>query len=269
MPENADEIISRKRAEVALAEAERPLHELAAAALQPREMRNLEASLIGAELRLIAEIRRPLDGDVGDMLFDPRIIAQEFSGAGAAAISVRTDDPQVGSEFHLVRRARRYMPLPVICWDAFVDQYQVYQAWESGADAVALSVALVDDDELALLLRAAGKLGMAAVVVVRDGLELESALAAQAGLICIENRALPGDADDLTRTERLAPHVPAESLLISAHGVSGRVDAERVAAVGADALLFDPPADYELAREAIRDLRHIAAGGRAQRGSRA
>jgi len=101
---------------------------------------------------------------------------------------------------------------------------------------------------------------------VRDAMELESALAAQARIICIENRALPGDEDDLTRTEKLAPHVPAEVLLISAYAVSTRADAERVAAAGADALLFDPPADYELARDAIRDLRHVPAQGRARRG---
>lgn len=267
MPERPEQIIARKRAEVAQAEARRPLHELAAAALQPRETRNLIASLSGPELRLIAEIRRPRGGDeLGSLLFDPRIIAQEFAGAGAAAIAVWTDDPDVGSEFHLVHRARHYMPLPVICRDAFVQQYQVYQAWEYDADAVALPVELVDDDELQLLMRAAAKLRMEAVPVVRDGFQLESALAAQARVICIENRALPGDPDDLARTEALAPHVPAEVLLISAYGISSRDDALRVAAAGADALLFDPPHDYELARDAIRDLRHIPACGRAGRG---
>lgn len=267
MSESREDIIRRKRAEVARAEALRPLHQLATAALQPRETRNLIASLRGPELRLIAEIRRPGPGNqLGNLLFDPRIIAQEFSGAGAAAIAVWTDDPQVGSEFHLVHRARHYMPLPVICRDAFVDQYQLYQAWEHDADAVALPVELVDDDTLQLLMRAAGKLRLEAVPVVRDAFQLETALVAGARVICIENRALPGDGDDLTRTETLAPHVPPQVLLISAYGVSCRADALRVAAAGADALLFDPPSDYQLARDAIRDLRHISAPGPALRG---
>ncbi|HUS81355.1 MAG TPA: indole-3-glycerol-phosphate synthase TrpC [Armatimonadota bacterium] len=264
MAETTEQIIRRKRAEVARAEQLVPLHELAMAALQAEDpwRRNLPAALTGPELRLIAEIRRPTAGGMSELLFDPRIIAQEFAGAGAAAISVRTDDPEVGSELHLVRRARHYMPLPVIVWDWFVDQYQVYQSWEQQADAVALAVEVVGEDELGLLMRAAGKLRVAAVVVVRDEFELESALAVQARIICVENRAMPGDADDLTRTEKLAPHVPGDALLISAHAIRTREDALRVAAAGADAALFEPPADYELARDAIRDLRHIEAPGR-------
>ncbi len=99
--ETIDEIIARKRAEVETACAQRPLHELAATALEPEYRRNLVSALTGPELRLVAEIRRPLPDDVASMLFDPRILAQELAGAGAAAISVQTDDREIGSEMHL------------------------------------------------------------------------------------------------------------------------------------------------------------------------
>jgi len=193
------------------------------------------------------------------VLFDPRIIAQEFAGAGAAALSVRTDDPEVGTEPHLIHRARSYMALPVICWDLVVDEYQVYEARAHEADALMLSVSLVDDEELARLMAAARELRMAAPVVVTDGWELESALAVDAQVVCIDNPRAEDGTADLTRTERLAADLPREVLVISAHGITSREDAERVAAAGADAVLFDPPADYELARDAIRDLRHIPA----------
>ncbi len=260
-----EQIIARKRAQIQAEQAQRPLHELAAAALGAEERRNLQTALGGPQLRLIAEVRRPTGADLAGLLFDPRIIAQEFAGAGAATINVCADDPELGSELHLVKRARRYMALPVICWDFFIDEYQIYQAWEQQADAVTLPVELLSDDELGHLIRVAQKLYVAPIVVVRDGLELQSALSARARVICIENRMLESDTDALERTEKLAGDVPPDVLLISAHGITTREDAQRVAAAGADAAVFEPPVDYDLARDAIRDLRGIDAPGRTTR----
>ena len=260
--------VTRKRLEVADAQRELPQHELVQrtlAGVEPR--RNLRAALTGRELRLIAEIRRPPREAVeARLMFDPRIIAQEFAGAGAAALGIVTDDPAAGSEPHLLRRARRHMALPVIAWDFFVDEYQVYQAWHYDADAVALMVGLVDDDTLQRMARAAGKLRLTPVPVVRDRLQVESALAAGAAVIAIENRDPETGVSDLALTEELAAQVPGRVLVISAHGVRSRDDAERVAAAGADAALFEPPADYELARDAIRDLRGVLAPGRDESG---
>ena len=256
---------ARKRAEIAAEMQEVPQHELLQRLLAgdgtPR--RNLLAALGGRELRLIAELRRPPRGDVeAGLMFDPRYIAQEFAGAGAAALSVATDDPRVGTEPHLLRRARRYMALPVIQWDWFVDEYQVYRAWDDTADAIALWVGLVDDDTLQQMMRAATKLRMTGIPVVRDRFELDSALAAEPQIIAISNRDPETGESDLGLTERLAPLVPGDVLVISARGISTRADAERVAAAGADAALFEPPSDYELAKDAIRDLRGILAPGR-------
>lgn len=264
MDQTLAQIAERKRREVAAAQAELPQHELVQAMLRGVEpRRNLRAALSGRELRLIAEIRRPPpEAAEARLMFDPRFIAQEFAGAGAAAIAVATDDPEVGSELFLLRRARRYMALPVIAWDYVVDEYQVYQAWHHDADAVALVVGLVDDDALQQFVRATGKLRLTPVLVVRDGFELESALAVEAPIIAIENRDPVTGAVDLGITERLAEHIPGDVPVIAAHGIATRADAERVAAAGADAALFEPPVDYDLARDAIRDLRGVPAPGR-------
>jgi indole-3-glycerol phosphate synthase len=264
MDQTLAQIAERKRREVAAAQAELPQHELVQAMLRGGEpRRNLRAALSGRELRLIAEIRRPPpEAAEARLMFDPRFIAQEFAGAGAAAIAVATDDPEVGSELFLLRRARRYMALPVIAWDYVVDEYQVYQAWHHDADAVALVVGLVDDDTLRQFVRATGKLRLTPVLVVRDGFELESALAVEAPVIAIENRDPVTGAVDLGITERLAEHIPGDVPVIAAHGIATRADAEQVAAAGADAALFEPPVDYDLARDAIRDLRGVPAPGR-------
>ncbi|MFO8081997.1 MAG: hypothetical protein R6V07_17085 [Armatimonadota bacterium] len=256
---------ARKRAEIAAEMEELPQHELLQRSLQGETLprRNLRAALGGRELRLIAELRRPPRDDLeAGLMFDPRYIAQEFAGAGAAALSIFTDDPRVGTEPHLLRRARRYMALPVIQWDWFVDEYQVYQAWDNQADAVALVVGLVDDDTLGQMMRAAGKLRLTGIPVVRDRFEVESALATEPQIIAISDRDYETGEADLDATERLAPQIPGEVLVIAARGIASREDAERVAAAGADAALFEPPADYELAKEAIRDLRGVLAPGR-------
>ncbi len=265
MNEHLRPIASRKRAEITAEMEELPQHELLQRSLAsdglPR--RNLRAALGGRELRLIAELRRPPRGDAAaGLMSDPRYIAQEFAGAGAAALSVVTDYPRVGTEPHLLRRARRYMALPVIQWDWFVDEYQVYQAWDNQADAVALVVGLVDDDTLQQMMRAAGKLRLTGIPVVRDRFEVDSALAAAPQVIAISNRDYETGEADLEITERLAPLIPGEVLVVSARGITSREDAERVAAAGADAAVFEPPSDYELTKDAIRDLRGVPAPGR-------
>ena len=121
-------------------------------------------------------------------------------------------------------------------------------------------VGLVDDDALQQFVRATGKLRLTPVLVVRDGFELESALAVEAPIIAIENRDPVTGAADLGITERLAEHIPGDVPVI-AHMVCNACRAEQVAA-GADAALFEPPVDYDLARDAIRDLRGVPAPGR-------
>ncbi len=270
MPDFLQSTAARKHAEITAEMEELPQHELLQRSLgsdtAPR--RNLTAALSGRELRLIAELRRPPRDDVeAGLMFDPRYIAQEFAGAGAAALSVFTDDPRVGTEPHLLRRARRYMALPVIQWDWFVDEYQVYRAWDDQADAVALVVGLVDDDTLQQMMRAAGKLRLTGIPVVSDRFEVDSALAAQPKVIAISNRDWDDDETDVDVTERLAPLIPGDILVISARGITSREDCERVAAAGADAALFEPPTDYELAKDAIRDLRGVPAPGRHEDGT--
>ncbi|HCA47819.1 MAG TPA: hypothetical protein DEP45_10845 [Armatimonadetes bacterium] len=263
-------VAARKRAEITAEMEELPQHLLLQRLLASDGMprRNLRAALGGRELRLIAELRRPPRNDVeARLMSDPRYIAQEFAGAGAAALSVVTDDPRVGTEPHLLRRARRYMALPVIQWDWFVDEYQIYQAWDNDADAVALVVGLVDDDTLQQMMRAARKLRVTGIPVVRDQFEVDSALATEPEIIAISNRDYESGEADLEVTERLAPLIPGGVLVVSARGIATRAEADRVAAAGADAALFEPPTDYELAKDAIRDLRGIVAPGRRDDGA--
>ncbi len=240
MPTILDEIVADKRQEVAQAKRQRPLEalkeELAAAEDVPR---NLKASLRGPRVRVIAEIKRasPSEGLIASALFDPRILAQDYAGNGAAAISVLTDLKYFGGELHHMRRARSMMPLPVLRKDFIIDPYQIYETRLYKGDGVLLIASVLDDYELRDYLELTRELGMEALVEAHDMYELERAMQAGASIIGINNRDLQTMTVSLETTLRLAPAVPKEFILVSESGIKTVEDVARVAEAGVDAVL--------------------------------
>lgn len=234
-----DEIIAARRQRLAAEKKELPLLDLKAKLADHADgVRNFYAALRGPTIRVIAEIKRasPSEG-VLSPLFDPRNVAQDFAGGGAAAISVLTEaDYYQGDLLHL-RRARSYMALPVLRKDFIVDDYQVYQSRLAGADALLLIASALTTDDLDRLLALTHSLGMAALVEIHDEADLARALSCGARIVGVNNRDLKTLEIDLSRTERLAPLVPSEVILVSASGLRQRSDIERMAAAGAEAVL--------------------------------
>jgi indole-3-glycerol phosphate synthase len=235
-----EEILEYKREEVARHQLALPQHAIEAALPHLPPPRNFPDALRGRwDVRIIAEMKRasPSHGVFTD-LYDPRILAQEFAGNGAAALSVLTDEKYFQGQCFDLRRARRYMPLPLLRKDFIIDEYQIYQARYWLADAVLLIVGLLDQPRLCDLLRLTEALGMAALVECHTAQEIERALAAGATIIGINNRDLATLQVDLTVTETLAPLVPLECTLVAESGISCRADLERLAAAGIDAALI-------------------------------
>lgn len=234
------EIVEHKREEVARAKAELPLSVIKEKLPRLPGPRNFPASVRGRpDVRIIAEMKRasPSYGVFTD-LYDPRILAQEFAGNGAAAISVLTDMKYFGGQCFDLRRARRYMPLPLLRKDFIIDPYQIYEARYWLADAVLLIVAIVDEALLKELLRTTRELGMAALVECHDEDDLEVALRVGAEIVGINNRDLATLEVDISRTEKLAPLVPLECTLVAESGIKTRQDVERLADAGIDAALI-------------------------------
>jgi len=201
------------------------------------------AALRGERVRVIAEVKRasPSRG-VFAAGVDAVTVAEDYLAGGAAALSVLTDGPFFhGSLEDLERVAMRahagQPPVPVLRKDFIVDPYQALEARAAGADALLLIVAALDRLQLAELLAATWELGMEALVEVHDEAELETALETGARVVGINNRDLRTFTVDLSVSERLAPRVPGDRIVVAESGIHRASDVERLAAAGVDALL--------------------------------
>jgi indole-3-glycerol phosphate synthase len=236
-----DEILASKRRELDRARERLPdaLLERRARAV-PEPARGFRAALETSEApRVIAEIKRrsPSRGLIRPD-FDPVTCAAAYAAAGAAALSVLTDEPYFGGQLEDLARVRRAVALPLLRKDFVVDAYQIDEARVAGADAVLLIVAaLREPGALAGLRRRALERGLDALVEVHDEAELEAALAAGADLVGINNRDLRTFEVDLGVTERLAARAPEGVVLVAESGIFTPRDVERLAAAGAHAFL--------------------------------
>jgi indole-3-glycerol phosphate synthase len=145
---------------------------------------------------------------------------------------VVTDEPYFGGEIGHLVAARVSVGLPVLRKDFILDPYQAVEARAAGADALLLIMAALGDAQAAELEAAAHGLGLDVLVEVHDEAELERALALRSPLIGINNRDLKTLAVDLATTERLAPLVPADRLLVCESGIASHRDLARMGEAG-------------------------------------
>lgn len=212
-------IIARKRGEIAT-------RSFADACPKP-STRSLRAALERPGARFILEIKkRSPSGHVGRHRLADAVAAYR---PVADAISVLTDGPDFGGSLEDLRAVRVIYDGPILAKDFIVDPRQVGEARAAGADAVLAMLSVLDDPTAAEVMAAAARLAMDVIVEVHDRSELDRAAALGAAIIGINNRDFSTLATDLGRTEVLAPHAPAGTLLISESGIQSRVDVIRLA----------------------------------------
>ena len=243
-----DTIVDQKQREVAaLPERSIAAGDLRHAMLERDERRDFVAALRKprcGRTALIAEVKKasPSAGVICPD-FDPVQIAKEYEVAGASCLSVLTDEKFFQGSLDYLRQIRQAVKLPLLRKDFIIDERQILEAIEWGADAILLIVAILDDARLQRFHTLAAEAGLAALVEVHDEAELDRALAAGAGLIGVNNRDLKTFKVDLATTERLAarlfptPDPQHSPLLVAESGINTRADVERLARCGAQAVL--------------------------------
>jgi indole-3-glycerol phosphate synthase len=230
----AEHIVARKRL-ISQSEIER----LATGAPEPRGfIAALRGVAAEGHFALIAEMKRrsPSGGEIRPG-FDPASIANDYQTAGAACLSVLTDEPYFGGRDEDLQAARAAVPMPALRKDFMIDPYQIAESRALGADCILLIVAALDDIQLVELLAETRRWKMDALIEVHDEEELERALRLDATLIGINNRNLKTLKTDLATFERLAPRVPAGCLLVAESGLRDTADLRRMTAARAGAFL--------------------------------
>ncbi len=229
MSDILQQILAKKSEEVIAAQARRPMVEVDAAARAQPRARDFEGALrariAAGRSAVIAEIKKasPSKGVLRED-FDPAAIAASYERAGAACLSVLTDQTffQGGPDYLVA--ARGACSLPVLRKEFIIDEYQVAESRALGADAILLIVAALDDARLEALEAAALDYGMDVLVEVHDAHELERALRLRTALVGINNRNLKDFSVSLQTTIALLPRIPPERLVVTESGIVAQRD---------------------------------------------
>lgn len=189
---------------------------------------------------VISEIKRasPSKGDIHTTV-DIVGQAKKYELAGAAAISVLTDETYFKGSIDDLRQVAETVSIPVLCKDFMVSEIQIDRAKNAGATIILLIVAALTEEELERLYGYAEAKGLEVLVEVHDAQELSRALMLDAELIGINNRDLKTFDVSLDRTAELAEQFPfgGKQILISESGLHTKEDAQFVYGCGASGIL--------------------------------
>ena len=228
-------ILAVKQAEVAAAMAVSDLAAVklaAAAADRPRDFAGaMRTRITAGRPAVISEIKKasPSKGLLRDP-FDPAAIAVSYEKNGAACLSVLTDRDFFQGSSDDLKKARAACALPVLRKDFMIEPYQIYQSRALGADCILLIAAALDDARMAELEDIAHGLGMAVLVEVHDGDELERALKLKTPLLGINNRNLRTFETRLDTTLGLLDRIPAGRLVVTESGILNADDVTKMRA---------------------------------------
>jgi indole-3-glycerol phosphate synthase len=199
---------------------------------------NAHSFLSRDEMNVIAEVKRssPSKGNLAP-ISDPAALAEKYQEAGAAAVSVLTEQRRFGGSLADLDAVRSRIEIPVLRKDFMVDEYQFLEARAHGADIVLLIVAALSKSQLKDFYDLATELGMASLVEVHTQSELESAMEISPRIVGVNSRNLKTLEVSASVFEELIPTIPSSVIRVAESGISTRADVAQAQKAGATAIL--------------------------------
>ena len=190
------------------------------------------------EMNVIAEVKRssPSKGNLAP-ISDPAALAEKYQEAGAAAVSVLTEQRRFGGSLADLDAVRSRIEIPVLRKDFMVDEYQFLEARAHGADIVLLIVAALSKSQLKDFYDLATELGMASLVEVHTQSELESAMDISPRIVGVNSRNLKTLEVSASVFEELIPTIPSSVIRVAESGISTRGDVAQAQKAGATTIL--------------------------------
>jgi indole-3-glycerol phosphate synthase len=234
-----DRIVESRRAEVAHRRKSVPETVLRIAVKNAEPARDFVDALCRAQTNVIAEIKKasPSAGVLRED-FDPACLARGYEAAGAAAISVLTEEAHFQGALAHLRDARKSTSLPVLRKDFIVEPWQVWETRAANADTCLLIVAALSPAALQELLALGRDLGMEPLVEVHTRMELDTALSAGARIVGVNNRNLHTLEVRVETSLELIEFIPDECIAVSESGLRSAQDLARLRTAGFDAFLI-------------------------------
>lgn len=241
MPVSLDQIVAATRRKVAGFKCSARSEDLEQQAAKhvPRGFRRALESLNQRGTAVIAELKKasPSRGLIRPA-FDPASLARELERAGAAALSVLTEEEFFQGSLHNLRSASESTQLPCLRKDFIVDEIQILEARANKADAILLIVAALSQPELKALTQRASEFALDVLCEVHDLDEIHRATEAGCTLIGVNARDLRTFRVDLETAFRLADSIPANALAVAESGIHSGADIARLRASGFQAFLI-------------------------------
>lgn len=205
----------------------------------PKKNFEFEKALRGEDIRFICEVKKasPSKGLIAPD-FPYVDIAKEYEDAGAAAVSVLTEPEYFKGSDSYVTEISQNISLPIIRKDFTIDEYMIYQAAVMGASAVLLICSLLDTDTIKEYIGICDTLGLSALVETHDAQEVQSAIAAGARLIGVNNRNLKDFTVDISNCIRLRGLVPKGITFVAESGIKTAEDIDDLRQAGVNAVLI-------------------------------
>lgn len=235
-----DEIAEYTRLRVARLREQKSLYAVRDEAEGRPAGKDFAAALAASGLSVIAELKKasPSKGLIAPD-FEQRFLtqAQRYEEGGAAAISCLTEPKFfLGSDAYLTQ-VRQKVALPILRKDFTVDEYQIYEAKNIGADAVLLICSLLSPSQLAEYLCQAGELGLSALVEAHTAQEVAAAIGAGAEIIGVNNRNLQDFSVNPLNSLRLREQIPQDKIFVAESGIAKASDTAGLKAAGVQAVL--------------------------------